>query len=77
MAPPRIGSVRVAGLAMAALVILFLVGLGWCGALFGDLVRARDRILLAPAVGLAMTAMGGILLNALGMPFAGPLPGWC
>ena len=70
-APTRMSAARLAGLALAAVVILYLVGIGWCRTLFGDLLHARDRILLAPAVGLGLTVLGGTLLNAIGIPLRG------
>jgi hypothetical protein len=62
---------RLAGLALAAVVVLFLVGIGWCRTLFGGLLQSRDRILLAPAVGLGLTVLGGTVLNAIGIPLRG------
>src|SRR5207245_7949136 len=69
--PARMSAARLAGLTLASVVILFLVGIGWCRTLFGGLLHSRDRILLAPAVGLGLTVLGGTVLNAIGIPLRG------
>jgi hypothetical protein len=68
----RISALRLAGLSAASLAFLFVVGMAWCPLLFGGALSTRQGILLAPAVGMGVIVLGGILLNVLGLPMRGP-----
>ena len=65
------GPGRVALLGAGVLVALFSVGSGWTVALFRRWVRPAELLALVPAVGVGALVMVGIVLDRLGLRFAG------
>ena len=56
---------------VVGLAILTLVGLGWMVALLGRWLGAAELLALAPAMGVAVLVLGGILIDQTGVRLAG------
>jgi hypothetical protein len=68
---PGIGGLRLVGLSVSAVLLLMLLGAGWARwALPG--VGARTVISLAPAAGLGVIVLVGLLVETLGAGAGGP-----
>jgi hypothetical protein len=68
---PASGPLRILGLQLAILLVLSLAGLGWAIALFPRGIRSREVLAVAPAVGIALVVMGGLLLDRSGIRLTG------
>jgi hypothetical protein len=66
-----LGSWRVALLAVASLGILGAIGLGWALLLLGKRLRPVELMAVAPAVGIAAVATGGLLIDRMGVRLVG------
>ncbi|HEX2069437.1 MAG TPA: hypothetical protein VHH54_04460, partial [Actinomycetota bacterium] len=68
---PASGPLRILGLELATLFVLSVAGLGWAIALFPRGIRSREVLAVAPAVGIALMVIGGLLLDRAGIRLTG------
>jgi hypothetical protein len=71
IAVPPYTYLGIGGLGLGALVTISLVGLGWSLVFFGRWVRPVEVVALAPAVGIAVLILGGVLLDRIGLRLSG------
>jgi hypothetical protein len=66
-----LGFLRLGVLAVAVLVILCLVGLGWLVAMVGTRLGLAEVLAMAPAAGIGALVAGGIASDAIGVRLSG------
>ncbi|CAN5185586.1 hypothetical protein BH20ACT24_BH20ACT24_09550 [soil metagenome] len=62
---------RLVLLSVGSLAVLGVTGLGWALALLGSWLRRVELVAVAPAVGIAMLVLGGILADRAGLRLVG------
>ncbi|TMK86155.1 MAG: hypothetical protein E6G44_04560 [Actinobacteria bacterium] len=71
--PPvgRVPPLELALVAMGSLAVLGATGLGWTLAMFGAALKTAERLAVAPAIGIAVLVLGGIVFDRAGLRLAG------
>jgi hypothetical protein len=67
----QLSTAKIAVLALGMFGVLWIVGMGWTSALLGRWVGPREVVALAPAIGIAVVVVGGILIDRAGIRLSG------